>query len=144
MAAGEVPAPTPDVLQQWPLLALFLGVIYALRAALEVAGVVNKNLTGISKFFSARVRQETQIDGRVAALKQQVEILSTTVTMLNKRTVEQAEEVRLAHMLTDAQGRAIREHLAWDRRLLTMVRQALPEFEFPDPPELYVFIDDDL
>lgn len=146
--------PSNDVLQQWPLLALAIAVIYVLRAALEVSGQVTKNLTGISKLLSPKARADAEIDERLADMKERVEILGGTVALLKGELVEarriaaeaaaqaqtQSDEIRIAHRLTDAQGRAINEHLAWDRRLLARVREALPDFEFPDPPDMYVFL----
>ena len=140
-------------------LAIILALVYVIT---EVTGKLNGPL---SKFLDGRKRKrEQQVKGwgerdrQVKVLEatverleherdQRVEELNQTLALVNQqveyllgRVQAQSEELVLVHKISDAQARAIRKHLEWDRSWTQKARDA--GIEIPDPPPtLYVDTD---
>lgn len=138
--------PSDDLLTRWPWLAFIAIVLYLIRGALELSGSASKNLTGLTKVLSPAGRREQARDRRVVELEETLEIVDGQVERLLKQVGDlvgqlatQKEHLDIVHKLSDAQARAIRAHTAWDNQWLPRVRAALPNLDIPDPPDLYVY-----
>jgi hypothetical protein len=141
-----VTTPPSEVTDRWPLLGLIAFAIFLVRGVFELSGMASKNLTGFRKLVSSRARLESANDERIAVLKESVDLfrgqvadLKGQLSDMRGQLANQVEATNIAHKLADSQGRSIRAHIDWDRRLIAALQTANPDFEFPDPPDLYVY-----
>lgn len=123
-------------------LAIMVGIAWAVA---EVTGKLNGP---ISKLLERRkVRQDRQAvgwrerDARVEELRETVEIVDEQVQLLKDQLGAARTELRLLHRYSDAQNRAIRRHIEWDRLWSQRARDA--GIDVPDPPpSLWVEIEE--
>lgn len=147
--AGEAPLPTPgaDLFGFLPKpIAVVIAVVLAIAYAIgEVSGKLNGP---VSKLLARRTeRRSEQVvgwrerDRRVEELTQTVDILKNQIGLLREQVSSQRDELLMVHRLSDAQARAIRRHLDWDREWTQRARDS--GLDIPDPPpSLYVDLDE--
>ena len=145
--AGEAP-PLPSGTDLFGFLPRPIAVGIAIVLAIAYAiGEVSGKLNGpISKMLARRNEKREQQavgwrerDRRVEELTETVDILKAQITLLREQVASQQGELLMVHRLSDAQARAIRRHLDWDREWTQRARDA--GIDIPDPPpSLYVGI----
>lgn len=83
-----------------------------------------------------------QRDRRVEELEESLSIQGRRLATVLNQVASQQDELTMVHKLSDAQARAIRRHLEWDRRWIGVARDA--GLDIPDPPpSLYVGADEE-
>ncbi len=140
---------TPDLL--WGFLpkpvAVALAVILAITYVItEVTGKLNGPLSKLLARRTEKRQEQTtgwrERDRRVEELTETVDILKGQISYLREQVTSQRDELVMVHRLSDAQARAIRRHLDWDRRWIGVARDA--GLDIPDPPpSLYVGVDEE-
>lgn len=149
---------TPDTSLLFGLLPKPVAVVFAIilvggYVISDVAGKLGK-LGFLSKAIerrkSSRDQQTTgwrERDRRVEELEEslgivngQVDIFRRQVKDLLDRLESQDTELRILHRISDAQYRAIRKHVDWDRKLVVAARDK--GIEIDDPPSLYIDIEE--
>ncbi len=148
MAAED--APTQEML--WGFLpkpvAVVLAVILAITYVIsEVTGRLHGPLSKFLERRSERTKEQAvgwrERDRRVVELTETVDILKAQITLLRDQVQSQQSELHMVHRLSDAQSRAIRRHLDWDREWTQRARDS--GMDIPDPPPtLYVGLDEDI
>lgn len=128
-------------------VAVFLIISYAWA---EISGKLKGPITWLLSRTERKTATEHQErDRRVEELEKslkfnddRIERVLTEAKRLGEQVEAQVEEIRWLHRLNDAQARAIRAHTAWDNSWLPQLREALPHVNIPDPPDLYVELEE--
>ncbi len=161
-AAEPTPLPAGDVL--WGFLPKPIAVVLAVALAIayvvsEISGKLNGPLSRllahreqrrqdrssgekdrdrrVEELVAAMATMRAERDRRVEELQESFKIQGERLTAVLEQVESQRNELRMVHRLSDAQARAIRRHLDWDRRWIGMARDQ--GLDIPDPPpSLYV------
>lgn len=127
MLWGFLPKPIAVV------LAVILAIAYVIS---EVTGKLNGPL---SKLLERRNQRQEQRevgwrarDRRVDELERAFAIQERTLARLEKQLDAADDELTILHRHSDAQNRAIRRHIEWDRLWSQKARDA--GIDVPDPP----------
>jgi hypothetical protein len=148
---ADTPLPPPVSSDLWGLIPRPLAVLLAVILAI---GWVISDLSGklngpINRILQAREKKAKEAaaaaaaaaaepDRRVVELEETLGLVDDRVRRLLEQLNAQGRELQILHRISDAQARAIRAHTAWDNQWLPRLRAALPELQIPDPPVLYV------
>ncbi len=137
MLWGFLPKPVAVV------LAVILAITYVVS---EVTGKLHGPLSKMLERRSERAKEQVvgwrERDRRVVELTETVEILKAQITLLRDQVASQQGELHMVHRISDAQARAIRRHLDWDREWTQRARDSGLDIPEP-PPTLYVGADEE-
>lgn len=124
-------------------LAIVMAVAYVVS---EVTGKLNGPLSRLLE--RRKDRQDRQAvgwrerDRRVDELEKALQIQERTLERLEEQIRGQDDELRMVHRLSDHQRRAIRAHTDWDNEWVPRAR--ILGLDIPDPPDLYVYLEDEV